>query len=227
MRGDVIRVLPEAQNSRGEHFVFVASIVIVTIILFIAAASAADSYDGKWWLSVPEMQRKGFVHGFSLCYVHLLRCAIVSQSYEAYDSRLAEYLKTHPEELSTPLNLLLPKLAMPPYARPGHSAGAGNETPAELREKWGAHEDGDDWRGGGPWNLGYIQGFLECYSKDTSHQYGTFSKSAAWYVSEISDWYGTKEGDPGVINPAREKEKIPEVLFRFHDKSRTSKSKKS
>lgn len=165
------------------------------------------------------MQHRGFVQGFVVCYVNLVDRKTFRESFQAYNLRLNAYLKAHPEASSESLNILLPRLAAPPYAHPVHKSLPGNESPEEVNQKWGAHEDGDDWRGGSSWNLGFIQGFLNCYSNDTKQAYGNFSKSDEWYVSAISEWYGTKEGDPEIINLKRENEKIPEVLFRFRDKS--------
>jgi len=194
-----------------------AAVLVSSVDLL--GASGDNRYDGKWWLSVNERQRRGFVHGFLLCYSELVDRQLFEESYSAYSSRLTEYLKAHPEASSESADVLLQRMAAPPYARPVHKpAGQGNETPEQLNVKWGPYENGDGWRAGAPWNLGYIQGFLECYSKHTKSEHGTFSKPAEWYVKVISRWYGTKEGDPDALDMSRAQEKIPEVLFRFRDK---------
>jgi hypothetical protein len=110
-------------------------------------------------------------------------------------------------------------MAAPPYAQTVQEISGGDATPEQLCHKWGPYEDGMDWRGWGHWSLAYIQGFLECYSKHTKREHGTFSKPAEWYVKAITDWYGLEEGHPEVINVSRRYDKIPEVLFRFRDGS--------
>jgi hypothetical protein len=191
---------------------------LMSILVPLAAASANDAYNGDWWLSVNERQRKGFVHGFVLCYSQLADHQLFQESYAAYSTRLQEYLREHAQQSSESMNVLLLRMAAPPYARPvRRTRSEGNDTPKQLDAKWGAHEDADDWRAGRDWDLGYIQGFLECYAKDTKSKYGTFSRPADWYVKAISDWYGIKDDDPDSIDAKREKDKIPEVLFHFRD----------
>jgi hypothetical protein len=173
------------------------------------------SHDGKWWLSIGERQRLGFVDGFEICYVYLVDSNTHLNKPFTLRLALTKYLQDHPESGPQQVESTLLKVnTQLPVKRPSTHP---NETPEERAAKWGAHNDGFDWRGPDTFNLGYIQGFLECYSKHTKQEYGTFSKLPEWYVKAIADWYGTGP-DPGQINLRREKEKIPEVLFRFRDK---------
>ncbi len=195
----------------------------LTVLLLLAcwvpsnvlASDQPTSFDGHWWLSVGERQRVGYVRGFSTCYVNLLdRSAFQGGSLHAYSILVTNYLQDHPQSLSETAERILLKVntVMPKrksLVRP-------NETPEEIATKWGAHNDGDEWRGSDIFQLGYIQGFLECYSKQTQQEYGTFSRDPQWYVDAIAHWYGTGP-DPEQKNVSREEEEIPEVLFRFHD----------
>ncbi len=191
-------------------------LLVCCLSLNVLASGQPTSYDGQWWLSIGEHQRVGYVRGFSNCYVELVdRAAFDSGSLRLYSASLTKYLQDHPESRSESaesilikVNTLLPKKKK--------SSAPPNETPEELAAKWGAHNDGDDWRGPDTFQLGYVQGFLECYSKRTQQKYGRFSKTPKWYVDAIANWYGTGP-DPEQLNPDRENEKVPEVLFRFHD----------
>ena len=180
-------------------------------------SSNATNYDGRWWLSIDQQQRDGFVYGFVVCYSNLVDHKLFQESYRTYTTRLNGYLRAHPESLAEPVENTLRSMASPPFAKPVHRP-APNETPKEYTVKWGANNDGDEWRGATSWNLGYVEGFLECYSRDTKSEYGTFSKPPEWYANAIANCYGVKADDPAKINPSRENEKIPEVLFRFRDK---------
>jgi hypothetical protein len=196
---------------------YLALVFACLVLLTASAPSKPATYDGQWWLSINQRQRGGFQQGFVVCYSHFVNRKLFYESGRAYNMRLTEYLQGHPESLSEPVEATLLKIASPPYAKSIHRLPP-NETPTELAAKWGAHNDGDEWRGADPWWLGYIQGFLECYSRHGKSKYGTFSKSPEWYVDAISNWYGTRADDEGAINESRAQEKIPEVLFRFRDK---------
>lgn len=157
----------------------------------------------------------GFVHGFEICYARLVDRNTPLNKPFTLRLALTKYLQDHPKSQSQPLESTLLKVNMQLPVR--RSSLPPNETPEEIAAKWGANNDGFEWRGPDTFHLGYVQGFLECYSKHTKQEYGTFSKSAEWYVRAIVDWYGTGS-DPDQLNLSREKEQIPEVLFRFRDK---------
>lgn len=187
------------------------------VFLTVAAPSKAATYDGRWWLSVDQRQQDGFVHGFVVCYSNLVDPKLFQESYRTYTTRLNGYLQAHPESQPEPAEATLRNIAGRPFAKPVHRP-APNETPKEYTAKWGANNDGDEWRGATSWNLGYVEGFLECYSRHTKSEYGTFSKPPEWYANAIANWYGVRADDPAEINASRENDKIPEVLFRFRDK---------
>jgi hypothetical protein len=178
------------------------------------ATESRSNYDGRWWLSVPKEQRRQFSEGYMNCYAELPKRDIqFDESSYTYEARLTDYLKGHSESLSEPVEGLLWKMARPPYAQPVKNVPAAEK----WNEKWG-YADGDYWRQSrDEGRLGFIQGFLECYSNHSTAAQGTFSKSREWYVGAVSRWYGVKSNDPGEINPRRKTIKIPAVLFRFRD----------
>jgi hypothetical protein len=187
------------------------------ILLAPSAFGSSATYDGQWWLSLDERQRQGFVDGFEVCYVNLVDRKTFQGSTYTSRLKLAEYLQAHSDSLREPVEISLLKSSKSRPLKPVHKPLTPNETPEELHAKWGAHNDGDEWRGPDSWNLGYIQGFLECYSKHTKSEHGTFSKPPQWYADAIANWYGTKADDPEALDETKAGEKIPEVLFRFRD----------
>jgi hypothetical protein len=197
---------------------YLSLVLVGLVFLTVAAPSKGAVFDGQWWLSVDQRQRDGFVYGFVVCYSNLVDRKLFQESYRAYATRLNGYLQAHPESLAEPVESTLRRVASPPFAKPVQRASVPNETPKESAAKWGANNDGDEWRGATSWNLGYVQGFLQCYSRHTKSEYGTFSKAPEWYANAIANWYGVKADDPEEINVSRRNEKIPEVLFRFRDK---------
>jgi hypothetical protein len=199
-------------------------VVCLSLIFFVAPLSGQKvNYDGRWLLSVDQRNREGFVHGFLVCYPELVERKVFQESFAAYRTRLLAYLQANPASLSESVGDLLLKMARPPYAKPVHRPAVPNESAEELAEKWGPHNDGDEWRGPGSWHLGYIEGFLDCYSSRTKQEYGTFSKPPQWYVDAIAKWYGTKPGDSDALDLSHARDKIPEVLFRFRDGNDSSK----
>ena len=210
----VFRIVRQAAKAK-----YVPGIILLLFTVCGVGGSRDAGYDGKWLLSVNERQRLGFEHGFILCYSQLVDRSLFRGSYSAFSVRLVKYLRAHPEALSESVDALMLSVAALPHSDAVQRTSEGDATTQQLNVKWGPYEDGDEWRAGGPWNLGYIQGFLECYKSHTKSEYGTFSKSPEWYVRAISDWYGVREGNPDVINTSRQDTKIPEVLFRFRDGS--------
>jgi hypothetical protein len=190
-------------------------LLVCCLSLNVLASDQPTRYDGQWWLSISERQRVGYVRGFSICYLELVdRTAFDGGSLRLYSTSLTTDLQNHPESRSESAESILLKVnKLLPRQK---SSSPPNETPEELAAKWGANNDGDDWRGPDMFQLGYVQGFLDCYSKHTRLEYGTFSRTPKWYVDAIANWYGTGP-DPEQLNPSREKTRIPEVLFRFHD----------
>lgn len=158
----------------------------------------------------------GFVKGFVICYLNLVdQTPFRGFSFDTLSTSLTKYLQEHPESQSLPaessllkVSMLLPKRKS--FAKP-------DETASEMAAKRGTNNDGDEWRGVDTFQLGYIEGFLQCYSRHTKQEYGTFSKPPDWYVNAIADWYGTGP-EPEESNPSRASEKIPELLFRLRDK---------
>jgi len=177
-------------------------------------ASGDNRYDGKWWLSVEEHERVYVIEGYTNCYQFLPKPEIkFVESSRAYESRLRTYLEAHAESLKEPVETLLWKMASPVYAQPLDNSGG-----EKWKGKWG-YANGDLWSQMSDLDrLGFIKGFLDCYSRSTKSEQGTFSKPRRSYMKAISKWYGVKADDPGEIIPDRKETKIPDVLFRFHDK---------
>lgn len=194
-------------------------VLALLLVCFLSLSAFASehpaSYDGQWWLSISDRQRLGFIHGFEVCYAHLAdRNNPLNGSFTlrpAVTKYLQDHAESRPQSVESTLLKVNMQLPVRRYSAPP------NETPAEIAAKWGANNNGDEWRAPDAFQLGYVEGFLECYSKHTKQENGTFSKSPEWYVKAIADWYGTGP-DPEEINLTREGEKIPEVLFRFRDK---------
>jgi hypothetical protein len=195
---------------------FRATIVVILSFCIIAqGAQNAPSYNGKWWLSVTKQQRLGFVEGYAVCYSYDTDGTVkFTESRYAYEPRLTEYLSKNRNEDDEPIEDLLLKIAVPPYAR---TVAPAPGQPEIAKGKYG-YLDGDYWRQNvDTHRLGLVQGFLYCYSRHARVKRGTFSKPASAYLEAISKWYGVKADDPSEINLQRMNAKIPDVLFRFRD----------
>ena len=158
-----------------------------------------------------------FVYGYVTCANKLATLDVkFYESVLTYAPRLTAYLKEHPEASNESVEKLLWKIASPPYSRPVKLTGR------EDFEHWGGL-DGDEWRNGleGEQNV-LIAGFLECYTKRTKQEHGTFSRPTQYYVAAITKWYGhwVNPNDPedlSQVDPRKVDTPVPEVLFRFRD----------
>lgn len=200
---------------RNKFLVSISAVLICGVIS--QGAQSALNYDGKWWLSVSKEQRQGFVQGYAICYTDDTEGSVkFTESRYAYEPRLTDYLKQNITDKDKPIEDLLLKMALPPYSRKGTPAPGQGEI---AKGKYG-YLDGDYWRQNvDSHRLGFIQGFLYCYSRHAQAKKGSFSKPASSYVEAISNWYGVKADDPSEINLQRMNAKIPDVLFRFRDGS--------
>jgi hypothetical protein len=170
-------------------------------------------YDGKWWLSVDPKQRQGFADGYISCFGFDVRNKIKFEyTGQMYAPRVTGYLLSHPSEQGRTVEELL--WTVTPYAPPARR-NAGSSSGAPTQSKYGIY-DGEFWREiSGLSRIGFVQGFLSCYSKYGRAANGTFTKPVAEYVDAISRWY--EVDDEGGINLKKLSAKIPEVLFKFRD----------
>jgi hypothetical protein len=187
----------------------------MAIVLCLCTASLwatdRENYNGKWWLSLNQFQRLSFMDGYKLCYQKMVSAREFDEDIHLYRDRINTYLKEHPESAGDTLGELLWRLAHPPYSRPLAKHPSGGET---YSGRWGFYNGGDYWQlGDDEDHLAFVQGFLDCYGKHTSHPNGIFSKSRESYVKAIDSWYGS--GAAAV--KGHENDGIPDVLFRFHD----------
>lgn len=184
-------------------------------------ASSTDVYDGQWWLSINERQRMNFLYGYVTCANGLAKLDVrFDESVLTYAPRLTTYLKEHPEASKDSVEKLLWKIASRPYSRRVKDTGAGEDV-----GKWGGM-DGNEWRNANEAEQGVLlRGFLECYTKRTKQEQGTFSRPIEYYVAAITKWYGTwinpdDPDDHSQVDPRRVDTRVPEVLFRFSDPAR-------
>jgi hypothetical protein len=170
-------------------------------------------YDGKWWLSVDSQQRTGFVVGYLVYYRFDTQGEVkFENSILLYVTRVNGYLRDHPDEQGKSIEDLLRAVNSPQQRRKGPAAGP------VPHEKYSIY-DGEYWRESSlKARLGFVQGFLDCYSRYGGGKKGTFPKLAEQYDLAITKWYEIT--DDGDINAEKSSEKIPNVLFRLADPPR-------
>jgi hypothetical protein len=193
------------------------TVLRIAILLLVAAALAAGEdqqiYDGKWWHSTKQEQHSGWLAGYIDCSLIHGKTELGSVSWVTLASEVSKFYDSNPAEVNRPVNIVAHKVVgnLPQPPRGGKSENHSGFV-------------GEYWRQAEPEHrLGYVQGFLVCYRGLKSAD-ATFSKPAAWYVSEISKWFGIKPDDPGEINPKRENVFISKVLFMFKDPAPKSSS---
>ena len=90
----------------------------------------------------------------------------------------------------------------------------GGDTWTERHGYW----DGQWWREGSPADrLGFVEGYVACYAR-AKNATADFRRQPGDYAKLISQWYRLNE-ETADIDPARETDKIADVLFRFADRA--------
>lgn len=196
--------------------------VLVTFTLTLCAPALGQrsqneentmNYGGEWWLSRSSIEQRGYINGDADCYTSQLNGNLKSvaptEKVEAFVNQFYE----DPTHWALPVSRVIRTF----YSRDA----ASHEATSTGGERWnGPHGywDGLWWKGGTIvrlTQLGYVEGYLECYQNEAHSPRGTFSKFPADYVSLISDWYRTGNEDA----------KIADVLFRFRDQLHRSEAR--
>jgi hypothetical protein len=180
-----------------------------------AVATPAGIHDGAWWNSVSVQHRTGFLAGYIDCALN----DAGEKQYEAVAWNVAEQAVTkrysaHAAELKTPVSSMLVQFVK--EQKPGPIQPGGEVYPG----KHGIF-DGEYWRQSPPEHrLGFIEGYLERHAK-IANSGVSYAQPAAFYVKQISNWYGIRADDPGEINAKRSPRKIADVLYLFREKAGT------
>ncbi len=184
---------------------------VLASILSFAAAEAQDGkrFDGHWWRSAPYGERRGFLSGYIDCYKYEFkgRANFSVKSGMELEELISSFYQANPREI------LVSRVLYRFRAEPGERAPEGGEVWEEAH----GYYDGIFWKQiDEPRRLGFIEGYLWCYSEKAGNPHGTFSKDARHYVSLITEWYRLDD-NTGDIDPDREEEKIANVLYKFVD----------
>jgi hypothetical protein len=177
-----------------------------------AQRSERSNYDGHWWQSVSPHERAGFVTGYMDCYSHERGARFTTHSREAYRDLVSKFYEAASNR-DEPVASTLIGLQDPRSESEGDS----------LTDRPGAdhgYYDGLYWMqmsvDGPEEQLGFVEGYLRCYSEFARNSLGIFSKSPAEYRSLITQWYRFDEAT-GDVDAERQPEKIANVLIKLRD----------
>lgn len=207
----------------NRHCLTLAAVCSLTALL--AGGSSAPErapglkFDGRWWLTIGLPERTGFVDGFRDCYEYELKGPDqFSYGTVAYTSAITDFYQrgTSAERAMLVTAVLRTfkdtaglKLTVPGAKQPKEPHGG---------------RDGLYWMqlsvAGQDAQLGFVEGYLACHSGLNSDRGGRFSKTAAEYVTSISEWYRF-DRETGDIDMGRQPTSIADVLFRFRDRNGT------
>jgi hypothetical protein len=171
-----------------------------------SASSGRPALDGRWWGTISAAEQSGYVNGYEDCYnydvkgVHTATGWTVSKYAQAVDV----YYREHRDQLSNPVGGVLKQLNRTGKPRPTPKGGE------EWKELHGYY-DGLWWRGSSPTEqLGYVEGYLSCYSTELAGRAETFSKSAHEYVGLLNAYMKA--------HLHSDEEKVANILSRFSDR---------
>jgi hypothetical protein len=166
------------------------------------AAAGCLPFDGFRWRSMSREERLGFLAGTGDCEGGDGR-RLVGSWYVALPLVSAHYARTPADRLRPIAEVLL---AVEPQERPRVELGA------ELHPEKHGFFDGDYWRqADAAHRRGFVEGYLECL-RHLPGAHGPLQEDAAWYLPRISGWYGVRDDDGTVLDPARAGDKIADVL---------------
>jgi len=169
------------------------------------ASAVTPVLDGRWWRAISGGERLGYVNGYEDCYVYDAKGAHTATGWTAnrYVGAVEEHYRQHPDQRTTPVSSVLKEINRTGRARP---VPAGGE---EWKENHGYY-DGLWWRGASaPEQLGFVEGYLSCYSTEMPGAPATFSKAANEYVRLMNSYMQE--------HVHSDEEKVADMLGRFRD----------
>lgn len=187
--------------------VFVALVVAVVCV---PSGATELSHDGFWWESISSAEQTGYLFGYLHCANYDAKVAVLKGTQsEPLQARVSTYYKTQSSKRDRSVASVMILVAQP-KSKPSPRGGE------EYPEKYG-WVDGNYWRMiREEQQLGFVEGYTDCL-KVENVKAPRFSKPASWYRTRVSEWFGTRSEDQGVIRPDRESEKIAVVLWRLGD----------
>jgi hypothetical protein len=173
----------------------------------------STQYDGHWWLSRDPKEQQGFVSGAADCYIWEVKEKLRHSKSAAEDqSSITRFYREDTSRLDRSALEVFLDAADQPSQYPAQKGG-------EVWKEPHGYYDGQWWREAeSAERLGFVEGYLACYTQKTKQLKGEFATTPLDLVSLISGWYGFKEDDRSV-EPAKETTKIADVLFHFSEKS--------
>ena len=164
------------------------------------------SFDGEWWEVAAPEEQTGFINGYYDCFQYDARRPVTGGSDVEFQKAVSDFYQTHKDQMSTSVPALLRQLAVTLQSSLARFPNA-----EEWREPHGYY-DGLWWKQSEPKEqIGYLEGYVSCYSNDVRSPHAQFSKHPEEYQELITQYYGHPENS--------EDTKIALVLYRFRDKS--------
>jgi hypothetical protein len=163
------------------------------------------SFDGEWWRAIGPEQQAGFVDGYYDCYSYDAKGPnTATGSIVEFQKAVSDFYDAHQDQLRTSVPAVLRDLAVS-YKSP--------RVPLKGGEVWNephGYYDGLWWKQSEPKEqIGYLEGYLRCYSHDLPQPPAQFSNRPTEYQELITRYYN---------NPKHsEDKKIADVLYHFRD----------
>jgi hypothetical protein len=175
----------------------------------------STKYDGHWWLSRDPKEQQGFVSGAADCYIWEVKKKFrYSKSAAEDQSSITRFYRENTSRLHRPLLDVFSDAADQPSQYPEQKGG-------EVWKEPHGYYDGQWWREAeSAERLGFVEGYVACYTQKTKQLKGQFARTRPDLVSLIDGWYGFKKDDRS-IEPAKETTKIANVLFHFSTRSKS------
>lgn len=175
------------------------------------AVHADGARSGAWWQGAPREERLGYLAGYLDCAVaDAGQSSLANVSWYNLEPKVSKQYAAGPEVMTQQVSTVIKGLAS---VEPSNPLDKGGD---RYPGKHGMFA-GEYWRQAQPEHrLGFIEGYVDCLRSEAAGG-SRYSRPAATYVARLSEWFGIKAGDPGVIRADRAETTIADALRLFRD----------
>lgn len=152
-----------------------------------SSSAAYVPFTGEWWLAQSAPRRYGFVAGNVDCFFGDVGGESIAgdSSFQSLTQLTSAYFAAHPDRRQEAVGDAVLGKSFRTDAR-------------RIRPDWHANWDGNYWVNmyfsgdslHGEEQLGFLEGYLDCYRRFKPDGNDVFPKPAVVYQGEITNWYG-------------------------------------
>jgi len=169
--------------------------------------AGGKQFDGRWWAGASYEEKDGYISGHEDCYGSGAKGPRNTKGWTGRDymNAVDAYYRSHSENANAAVGLVLETIDRTAKSRPLPKGG-------EIWKEPHGYYDGQFWREASEnERLGYLEGYLLCYSKMMNGARVKFSDTPSKYRTLINEYVES--------HPKSDDEKLAYILYRFRDRA--------